>query len=44
MMDDSPQSARTAEFLDRRLKEAETLARLVSRPQAARPAADHKPH
>jgi len=44
MMDDSPHSARTAEFLDRRLKEAETLTRLVSRPQAARPAADHKPH
>jgi ubiquinone biosynthesis protein COQ9 len=44
MTDDSPQSARTAEFLDRRLKEAETLAHIVSRPQAARPAADHKPH
>jgi AcrR family transcriptional regulator len=44
MMDDSPQSARTAEFLDRRLKEAEALAHLVSRPQAARPSAGHEPH
>jgi len=38
MTDDSPQSARTATFLDRRLNEAETLARLVSRPPA-----DHEP-
>jgi AcrR family transcriptional regulator len=44
MMDDSPQSASTAAFLDRRLKEAETLARLISRPQVARSPADHKPH
>ncbi len=44
MTDDSPQSARTAAFLDRRLQEAETLARRVSRPQAARPPAGHAPH
>jgi len=44
MTDDTPQSARTAAFLDRRLKEAESLARLVSRPQSARPPAGHEPH
>jgi AcrR family transcriptional regulator len=44
MTDDSPQSARTAAFLDRRLQEAETLARRVSRPQAARSPAGHEPH
>jgi hypothetical protein len=44
MTDDSPQSASTAAFLDRRLKEAETLARLISRRQVARSPADHKPH
>lgn len=44
MTDDTPQSARTAAFLDRRLKEAETLAHFVSRPQAARPPTGHEPH
>jgi hypothetical protein len=43
MADDSPQSARTAAFLDQRLKEAETLARLVSRLQSVRPPAGHEP-
>ena len=43
MADDSPQSARTAAFLDQRLKEAEALAGLGSRSPAAKPAAGHEP-
>lgn len=43
MTDDSPQSVRTAAFLDQRLKEAETLAHLVCRPATCSPTG-HKPH
>ena len=44
LTDDTPQSTRTAAFLDQRLKEAEALAHLISSPQTARPPAGHEPH
>ncbi len=43
MADESPQSARTRAFLDRRLREAERLARYVSGPGGDVPAADRRP-
>lgn len=42
MADESPQAARTAEFLDRRLKEAERVAQLLDRGQRTPPATDYK--
>jgi AcrR family transcriptional regulator len=44
MLDDSPQAARTAQFLERRLKDAERLARLLPAGPPTPPAAGHDPH